>query len=112
MSTITDDCKVANEVVRVGRAKALRLAVELRGDRGINWRKLGERDGWCCHLCGGLVPQVAGAAKESLGGTVDHLVPIVAGGEHVWSNVALAHRVCNLARGAKPLDDLGARHER
>jgi 5-methylcytosine-specific restriction endonuclease McrA len=51
------------------------------------------------------VPQVAGTAKEPMGGTVDHLVPIVDGGQHVWSNVALAHRICNLARGSKPLDD-------
>ena len=37
---------------------------------------------------------------NALGATVDHLVPIAAGGLHTWDNVALAHRRCNLKRGA------------
>jgi 5-methylcytosine-specific restriction endonuclease McrA len=65
---------------------------------------VGVRDGWVCHLCGGEVVQVAGVADEPWGATVDHLVPVVEGGLHVWGNVALAHRRCNISRGVKPVE--------
>lgn len=81
-------------------AQARRLEVVRSGDEGISWRSVAERDGWSCHLCGRLVRQIAGTAHEPLGATVDHLVPIAAGGLHTWDNVALAHRRCNLKRGA------------
>jgi 5-methylcytosine-specific restriction endonuclease McrA len=29
---------------------------------------------------------------------IDHLVPVSAGGAHVWVNVALSHRRCNYER--------------
>lgn len=91
---------------RMNRGKALRrrYLVEKAGDVGINWRALGRRNGWDCHLCGEPVLQKAGTAYEPFGATVDHLIPIVDGGTHTWDNVALAHRRCNIARGAKPLD--------
>ena len=44
--------------------------------------------------------------KNMDGATVDHLVPLVQGGEHVWENVALAHRRCNLSRGDRGLAQL------
>ena len=31
---------------------------------------------------------------------IDHLIPLAAGGEHSYLNVAAAHRACNCARGA------------
>lgn len=79
-------------------AEQRRRAVVKRGDQSITWRTVGERDRWCCHLCGKKVPQHAGCAKSSDGATVDHLIPISDGGEHVWQNVRLAHRSCNLSR--------------
>lgn len=51
---------------------------------------VGERDGWRCHLCRGRV-----ARSEA---SLDHLVPLVDGGAHVASNVALAHHDCNSLR--------------
>lgn len=80
-------------------AVARRWAVEQAGE-DINWRDLGERDGWCCHICSGRVLKRAGTAKQPKGATVDHLVPIADGGSHTWDNVALAHRDCNTSRGA------------
>lgn len=60
--------------------------------------EIAERDDWGCHICGGRV--VRGDA------TVDHLVPLISGGNHTRSNVALAHRGCNSRRGARPLEEL------
>lgn len=75
------------------------------GDKRINWRSVGERDHWVCHLCGEVVGQVPGTAHEPRGATVDHLTPIALGGAHTFDNVAMAHRVCNLKRGKSVLED-------
>lgn len=53
--------------------------------------EIAERDGWRCHICGKRVTQK--------NWSLDHLVPVVAGGAHTRANVALAHRNCNAARG-------------
>lgn len=80
-------------------AEARRLDVVRAGDQDIHWTLLGERDGWVCHICSKRVPKVAGTAEQPMGATVDHLIPIAHGGEHLWANVALAHRSCNISRG-------------
>ena len=76
------------------------------GDGGITWLSVGVRDGWVCHLCGGHVLQVGGTAAHPHGANVDHVKPIAAGGDHVWSNVAVAHRVCNMLKGATSVSSL------
>ena len=50
------------------------------------------RDGWRCHICGKRVAR----ANMSL----DHLIPVSKGGPHLKVNVALAHLLCNIRRGA------------
>lgn len=87
-------------------AEARRLDAVRAGDQDIHWTLLGERDGWVCHICSKRVPKVAGTAKQPMGATVDHLIPIAHGGEHVWANVALAHRNCNISRGARGVAQL------
>lgn len=99
-TTRCSDCAAAALTRRRSVAEARRRTIIAAGDPTINWRRLGERDGWTCHLCGGKVRNTAGIHGVPLGATVDHLVPIAAGGEHQWPNVALAHRQCNLSRGA------------
>lgn len=58
-----------------------------------------ERDGSRCHLCG-LKVNAALSGMNPKGPTIDHLVPLSAGGHDCRSNVALAHRRCNVVRGA------------
>jgi len=93
------ECQLAFDSRRQNFSDARRRQVERAGDTDIHWRRLGDRDVWLCHLCGLRVPKVAGSAKAKQGATVDHLVPISAGGSHTWDNVALAHLSCNLKRG-------------
>lgn len=50
------------------------------------------RDKGMCHICHHHV------SKKSF--TLDHLVPLVHGGEHTARNLAIAHRSCNSRRGA------------
>lgn len=65
-----------------------------------------ERDGWRCGICG--VP-VDPRAPLNCGAdpTIDHVVPISRGGADAPWNVRLAHRLCNLRKGAR-LDGPGA----
>lgn len=69
----------------------------LPGAENIGIFVLGDRDGWICHLCGKKVPRrkYRGSAMCP---TIDHLVPVSAGGSHTWDNVALAHNKCNYER--------------
>jgi 5-methylcytosine-specific restriction endonuclease McrA len=68
-------------------------------------REIAERDGWCCHLCGGRVPDRGYAARDR-DATIDHLIPVSAGGHDIRSNVALAHNRCNWERGNQGLAQL------
>lgn len=58
-----------------------------------------ERAGRRCHICGKTV-DMRRPGTHPMGPTVDHLVPISAGGPDSPSNVGLAHRTCNVRRGA------------
>jgi 5-methylcytosine-specific restriction endonuclease McrA len=53
-----------------------------------------ERDGWICGICGKKVnPRLKYPDPRSA--SLDHIVPLNKGGDHVWSNVQLAHFGCN-----------------
>ena len=68
-------------------------------------RDVGDRDGWKCHLCGKRVNPLI-KNPDPKGPTIDHLIPIAAGGLDSFDNVALAHWSCNSARGARGLAQL------
>ena len=79
------------------RAKLLNALVDL----DITLEAVYERDKGVCHICGGLCDW---QDKETRDGTVvcgnkypsiDHVIPLAKGGKHEWSNVRLAHRLCN-----------------
>ncbi len=93
-------CQQAFDEARRGRSETRRRNIVKAGDADIHWRLLGDRDQWLCHLCGGKVRKSPGCASVEAGATIDHLVPIADGGTHTWDNVALAHRSCNIKRGA------------
>lgn len=63
-------------------------------------RQIAERDGWRCHLCGKRVPDHGYQARPS-DPTIDHLIPMGAGGDDTLTNVALAHNLCNSRRGVR-----------
>lgn len=66
---------------------------------------IAERDGWRCHLCGRRIDPTI-SRRHPMGATIDHLVPIAAGGGDEPENVALAHRDCNIRRGTKGIAQL------
>lgn len=64
-----------------------------------------DRDGWRCHLCGRATKRDA-KVPHPRAPTIDHLVPLSAGGGDTPLNVATAHFSCNTARGARGLAQL------
>lgn len=59
-----------------------------------------ERDGWTCGIC--LEPVEAGLVwPDPMSASLDHVVPLSAGGAHTPENVQCAHLVCNTRKGAR-----------
>lgn len=57
-------------------------------------REIFERDNWTCHICMGAVdPELP--RTDWYGATIDHIIPIAAGGTDTPGNVATAHWRCN-----------------
>jgi hypothetical protein len=86
------------------RARARKYGVAY--EPGITWHTVMVRFGSQCALCGDLV-MVMCSRTDPLSPTVDHKAPMTQGGGHVWTNVQLAHRICNshkrdLPCGQKP----------
>lgn len=56
------------------------------------------RDGWRCQLC--KRPVSRRPKSRSMWPTLDHIVPLSAGGSHEYPNVQLAHMICNQRKHA------------
>lgn len=53
-----------------------------------------KRDGGVCKICGMRVYEDIEKSNK-WAGTIDHIVPLIKGGEHSYKNCQLAHRICN-----------------
>ena len=62
------------------------------------------RVGRRCHLCKKLA-RLDVNHLHPFAAEVDHLIPISKGGKHVWDNVAIAHRDCNMKKSNKAAGD-------
>jgi hypothetical protein len=62
----------------------------------FTFAELRARDRDLCRICGG--PVVEGGPRR-LTPTIDHVVPLEAGGLHALTNVRLAHLGCNASQG-------------
>lgn len=59
-----------------------------------------ERDGWVCGLCQQPVDSDL-SWPDPLSPSLDHIVPLAAGGDHSRANTQLAHWLCNVRKGAR-----------
>ena len=99
-----DDCRAERRRGHWRRKNAVRRGAKMKGEK-FTLEEVGDRDGWRCHLCSKRVnPTIANPDPRAP--TIDHLIPVAAGGVDELSNVALAHRSCNCSRGAKGLAQL------
>jgi 5-methylcytosine-specific restriction endonuclease McrA len=63
----------------------------------VNKTAIFERDNWICGICGDLVDKTIPWPDLECA-TLDHVVPMSLGGDHVESNVQIAHFFCNLLK--------------
>lgn len=82
------DRRHANETARRARKRAAFVEKVFR-------QKLFERDQGICGICGQPV--------DPKRYHVDHIVPLIKGGEHSYANTQIAHPRCNSAKGARVL---------
>ena len=95
--------KRANRRARIRGKGKMREAAYRDGDP-ITREGVIARVGRRCHLCKKLA-RLDVAHLHPLAAEVDHLIPISKGGKHVWDNVAIAHRACNMKKGNKAAGD-------
>lgn len=65
----------------------------------VNARTIYIRDKWKCGLCGKRVNQKL-VYPDPMSASIDHIIPMSAGGPHTPANVQCAHLACNMAKGA------------
>lgn len=63
-----------------------------------------ERDGYCCQICGRQTLRKA-KVPNPRAPTVDHIVPMSEGGDHLYINVQCACFECNWKKGAGAAND-------
>lgn len=83
------DCRAPSKRATDIRRRRMRSATQVEP---VDTRRVAERDGWKCAICG------AGVTRDTW--SLDHVIPLSKGGPHTYSNVVLAHRDCNSKRGA------------
>lgn len=67
-------------------------------DPSVTLKRLIERDGLRCAICGEMCdPNDTSWSEFSgpLSPSMDHIIPMAKGGGHIWSNVQVAHLLCN-----------------
>lgn len=82
------------------RHRAKRFGCEY--DSSINLEELIKRDGLRCALCGEMCDMNDHSWSKYSGPmypSIDHIIPMSKGGGHVWSNVQIAHIICNSYKG-------------
>lgn len=63
-------------------------------------RKVFERDGWRCQMCGISTPSKHRGTCKPNAPELDHVIPIALGGSHTYDNVQCSCRRCNGMKGA------------
>jgi 5-methylcytosine-specific restriction endonuclease McrA len=91
-------CRAASQQATNRRKNAKRRGARL--GRTFTLHEIAQRDGWRCHICRKSVRKDLPGTDRG-GPTIDHLLPVAAGGRDEPENVALAHRGCNIQRGTR-----------
>lgn len=94
----SDTCK-ARHHKRAAKGKERARDYGDAAPASINPIRIMERDGWRCHICGGDAPRELRGTFAAEAPEIDHVIPLSRGGRHIESNVACAHRRCNIEKG-------------
>ena len=66
--------------------------------------KVFERDAWRCQICGKLTARTK-VVPHPKAPTLDHIIPLAAGGRHEPANAQCAHFACNSIKGDRSAND-------
>lgn len=83
---------------RVARSKFNKKFRSTRNIGRVRRWAIYERDGWMCQLCGRRVDRRF-HAPHRMAPSLDHIIPVSAGGPDTEANLQLAHFGCNSAKG-------------
>ena len=101
VSTCSDECKAEKRRADHADAKHRRRARQRRAFVApVVRRRIYERDDWTCQLCGRHVLRNV-PPNHPEAPSIDHIVPLAAGGTHEPANVQTAHLLCNSIKGAR-----------
>ena len=96
-----DECRAERDREKRRAAKHRRRAKKRQAYvADVSPSRIYRRDDWRCHLCGEKVRRNK-AAPHPLAPTIDHVIPLAAGGTHEPANCATAHFVCNARKGSR-----------
>ncbi len=87
---------IGNHRALYSRRRRARIAERFR--EKIDPITVFERDNWICYLCKTPTLPDSRGSCHPLAPEVDHILPISKGGIEAYSNVACAHRKCNLKK--------------
>lgn len=84
-----------------------RRAVYAQGD-SIDALTLFNLFDWHCYLCKTPIDPRR-RCPDWRAATIEHIVPIGAGGTHTWDNVVPAHYKCNMDKADSPLNPMSVK---
>lgn len=79
---------------------ARRVRVEAATVERFDPREVFDRDGWRCGLCGEAIDP-GRRWPDPMAVSLDHVVPLAAGGDHSRANTQAAHWICNVKKGVR-----------
>ena len=87
-------CEVCKTRIEADRTRRRRWVTKYAALEKIIDLHIYERDNWMCQICGEHVNEHI-RWPDPMSSSLDHVVPISKGGEHIENNVQLAHLGCN-----------------
>lgn len=90
-----DPCSLKRATLKTDRRRARRRNAFVEN---VYRKKVFEADDYRCHLCGKKTDQ-SKVAPHPKAPTLDHIVPLAAGGRHEATNCRTAHFLCNSRKG-------------
>lgn len=86
------------QLSKTGLMRATKLGVTAEY---VDYAAVLEKHGMVCGCCGKAIVRSPGKGGQHL--SFDHIIPLAAGGTHVFANLQPAHASCNGAKGSKVL---------
>lgn len=106
LPTCSPDCAEVKRLDMKKRGRDRRRARKSGAYVADVWRRdIFERDHWKCKLCGKALKRKA-KAPHPLAPTIDHIIPLAAGGTHEPANAQAAHFICNCLKRDGGTDQL------